>query len=131
VRPVLSELSSLDASAVEKLRASGIPTPERLDRAVRREGEAAVASRTGVSGDVLGHAAREASLTLHKGMGAGAARLLQAAGIRSVADLASSDATELTTRLSQVAAGRGETPPRSEYVRVWVRAARTDGRPRR
>ena len=131
VRPVLSELSSLDASAVEKLRASGIPTPERLDRAVRREGVAAVASRTGVSGDVLGHAAREASLTLHKGMGTGAARLLQAAGIRSVADLASSDATELTTRLSQVAAGRGETPPRSEYVRVWVRAARTDGRPRR
>jgi hypothetical protein len=64
-------------------------------------------------------------------MGVPAARLLEAAGVRSVADLASSDLDELTARLSRVAAERGETPPRPEYVRVWVRAARMDGRPRR
>jgi hypothetical protein len=131
VRPVLSDLPALDASAVRELRAAGIPTPERLDRAVRREGLAAVASRTGVAADVLEHAWREASLALHKGMGVPAARLLEAAGVRSVADLASSDLDELTARLSRVAAERGETPPRPEYVRVWVRAARMDGRPRR
>ncbi len=131
VRPVLADLPSLDASAVQRLRAAGIPTPERLDRAVRRAGLAAVASRTGIATVVLERAGRDASLALHKGMGVPAARLLEAAGIRSVADLASSDPDELTARLSRIAAQRGETPPRPEYVRVWVRAARTDGRPRR
>jgi hypothetical protein len=131
VRPVLSDLSGLDASAVEKLRASGVPTPERLDRAVHREGVAAVASRTGVPRAALELAAREASLALHKGMGAPAAQLLEAAGVQTVAALASTDADELTARLARVARERGETPPRSEWVRVWIRAASADGRPRR
>jgi hypothetical protein len=131
VRPVLSDLSGLDASAVAKLRAAGIPTPERLDRVVRREGVAAIASRSGVSANALGRAAAQASLALHKGMGAPAARLLEAAGIRSVADLASVDADQLAARLSRAAGDRGREPPRPEYVRVWVRAAGADGRPRR
>jgi len=131
VRPVLADLSGLDASAVAKLRAAGIPTPERLDRAARREGLEEIATRTGISAGVLERAAAEASLALHKGMGVPAARLLQAAGIRTVAHLASADADELTARLAHVAAARGETAPRPEYVRVWIRAARPNGRPRR
>jgi hypothetical protein len=131
VRPVLSDLPSFDASAVRQLRAAGIPTPERLDRAVRRDGLAAVAARTGVAADVLDRAGREASLAVHKGMGIRAARLLEAAGVRSVADLAASDSDALTARLRRIAAERGETPPRPEYVRVWIRAASPDGRPRR
>ncbi len=131
LRPVLSDLSGLEPAMVAKLRASGIPSPERLDSAVRREGSVAVASRAGVASDVIDRAARQASLALHKGMGVDAARLLEAAGVRSVADLASADPRELTARISRVAAARGEPPPRPEYVRVWVRAARLDGRPRR
>jgi Domain of unknown function (DUF4332) len=131
VRPLLSELTGLNASEVARLRAAGIPTPERLDRAARREGLMAIAARSGVSADVLERAEAEAALALHKGMGIPAARLLEATGIRSVADLASADTNELTARLSRAAADRGEAPPRPEYVRVWVRAARADGRPRR
>jgi hypothetical protein len=131
VRPVLSDLSGLDARAVEKLRAAGVPSPERLDRALRREGLAALSSRTGIPAGSLSLAGSEASLPLHKGMGTEAARLLEAAGIRTVADLARADAGELTARLARVAADRGETAPRPEYVRVWVRAAPPDGRPRR
>jgi hypothetical protein len=130
-RPVLSDLSGLDAAAVAKLNASGIPTPERLDRAVRREGLPAVASRSGVPSGTLERAAREASLALHKGMGVPAARLLRVSGIRTVADLACADPGELTRRLARAAASRGEEAPRAECVRVWVRAARSDGRPRR
>src|SRR5512132_4684070 len=48
VRPVLADLSGFDASAVAKLRAAGIPTPERLDRAARREGLEEIATRTGI-----------------------------------------------------------------------------------
>lgn len=131
VRPVLSDLPALDASAVRELRAAGIPTPERLDRAVRRYGLAEIAARTGLTADVLERAGREASLALHKGMGVPAAKLLEAAGVRSVADLAASDPAALTVRLSRIAAERGEAPPRPEYVRVWVRAASPDGGPRR
>jgi hypothetical protein len=131
VRPVLSELSGLDAAAVERLRASGIPTPERLDRAVRREGLEAVASRTGVPAAAMHRAAREASIALHKGMGVPAARLLQQAGIRTVADLVAAHPPALSLRLQRLAKAQGERPPRLEHVRVWVRAARPDGRPRR
>jgi predicted RecB family nuclease len=131
VRPVLSELSGLDSSAARKLRDSGIRTPEHLERAVRREGPGAVAFRAGVPREAVERAALEASLALHKGMGAPAAHLLEAAGIRKVSELASADPEELTARLSRVAASRRETAPRPEYVRVWVRAARLDGRPRR
>jgi predicted RecB family nuclease len=98
---------------------------------VRREGPAAVASRAGIPLDRLERAASEASLALHKGMGAPAARLLEAAGVVKVSDLASRDPAELTALLSRVAAARRETAPRPEYVRVWVRAARVDGQPRR
>src|SRR5439155_23762836 len=69
VRPLLSDLPSLDSSAVRRLRAAGIPTPERLDRAFRREGAAAVAARTGVARDVLERARMDSSLAVHKGMG--------------------------------------------------------------
>jgi hypothetical protein len=131
VRPVLSDLSGLDSTAVERLRASGIPTPERLDRAVRREGLIAVASRTGVPSSVLTKAAREASIALHKGMGVPAARLLEQAGIRTVADLVSAHPPALSLRLQRLAKAQGDRPPRLEHVRVWVRAARLDGRPRR
>jgi hypothetical protein len=131
VRPVLSDLSGLDSAAVERLRASGIPTPERLDRAVRREGLTAVASRTGVPSSVLTNAARQASIALHKGMGVPAARLLQQAGIRTVADLVAAHPPALSLRLQRLAKAQGERPPRLEHVRVWVRAARSDGRPRR
>jgi hypothetical protein len=131
VRPVLSDLSGLDASAVLKLRESGIPTPELLERAVRREGTSSVASRAGIPVDRVEQAAREASLALHKGMGAPAARLLEAAGVEKVSDLASRDPADLTLRLARIAAARREPAPRPEYVRVWVRAAKLDGRPRR
>jgi Domain of unknown function (DUF4332) len=131
VRPLLSELSGLDSAAAAKLRAAGIPTPERLDRAVRRRSVAALAYESGVSASALRRAASEASLALHKGMGAPAARQLEAAGISTVADLARADPEELAQRLARVAADRGEEPPRPEYVRVWIRAAGEDGRPRR
>ncbi|MDQ5871207.1 MAG: DUF4332 domain-containing protein [Acidobacteriota bacterium] len=131
MRPVLSELSGLDAAAVEGLRAAGIPTPERLDRAVRKEGVVAVAARSGVPLPSVERAARHAALALHKGMGPSAARLLEEAGIDSVADLRAAHPPALALLLRRLAASRGEPAPRLEHVRVWVRAARSDGRPRR
>lgn len=131
MRPVLSDLPGLEASSVASLRAAGIPTPERLDRAVRREGAAAVAARSGVPLPSVERAARHAALALHKGMGPSAARLLEEAGINSVADLRAAHPPALALLLRRLAASKGEPAPRLEHVRVWVRAARADGRPRR
>ena len=131
IRPTLSDLPGLPPSAVESLRRAGIPTPERLDRAVRKEGAAAVAARSGVPLPSVERASGHAALALHKGMGPSAARLLEEAGIDSVADLRAAHPPALHLLLRRLAAARGEPAPRLEHVRVWVRAARADGRPRR
>ena len=131
LRPTLSELSGLDASAIARLRSAEIPTPERLDRAARREGVAAVAARAGVPLPSVERAARQAALALHKGMGPSAARLLEEAGIDGVEDLRAAHPPALALLLSRLAASRGVPAPRLEHVRVWVRAARADGKPRR
>lgn len=131
IRPVLADLPGLEPSAVESLRGAGIPTPERLDRAVRREGPAAVSARSGVPLPAVERAARHAALALHKGMGPRAARLLEEAGIDDVSDLRAAHPPALALLLRRLAEARGEPPPRLEHVRVWVRAARADGRPRR
>jgi hypothetical protein len=131
MRPTLSDLPGLPASAVESLRGAGIPTPERLDRAVQREGAAAVAARSGVPLPSVERASRYAALALHKGMGPSAARLLEEAGIDNVADLRAAHPPALHLLLRRLAASRGERAPRLEHVRVWVRAAGADGRPRR
>jgi len=130
-RPLLSELDSLDAAAVARLREAGVPTPERLDRAVRREGVERLSERSGVPRARLERAARHAALSLHKGMGPGAARLLAEAGIVTVADLRRAHAPALSLLLRRLAAARGEPAPQLAHVRVWIRAATADGRPRR
>ncbi|MEO8349347.1 MAG: DUF4332 domain-containing protein, partial [Acidobacteriota bacterium] len=89
------------------------------------------AARSGVPLPAVERAAGHAALALHKGMGPRAARLLEEAGIHSVADLRGAHPPALALLLRRLAASRGEPAPRLEHVRVWVRAARTDGRPRR
>jgi hypothetical protein len=130
-RPVLSELRGLTPEDVGRLRALGIPTPERLDRARRRDGLDSLAARSGVPLQRLVPAARHAAMSLHKGMGAEAAALLGSAGVESVTQLASARPAELFERLRAAASASGVRPPRLAEVKVWVRAARVSGQPRR
>ncbi len=130
-RPLLGELAGLGPAAVAALETAGIPTPERLAGAVRRQGLALVAARTGIAAGPLAEAHGHALLALHKGMGTGAARLLRQAGIEGVADLAAADPEALARRLQELARADRHRPPRPAEVRVWVRAADRSGRPRR
>ena len=129
-RPLLSELTALDARSIARLRAAGLPTPERLERAVRRDGVVATAAKAGFPAGILARAAAEAALAVHKGMGVPFARQLERAGIRSVSDLSRADPPELAARIGR-AARPGERIPRLEIVRVWVADARADGVPSR
>lgn len=122
-RPLLSELSGLDPPSVTALRAAGIPTPERLFRAVRSSGLPAVSNRAGVDPEKLQRAYRHAALSLHKGMGTRAAALLDRGGVASVAELARADPESLFREL------RGAV--RLAQIKVWIRAARVSGEPRR
>src|SRR5262249_49190521 len=129
-RPLLEELVSLDGEAIARLRSVGVPTPERLERAVRKGGLVATAARAGIPARILAPAAAEASLAVHKGMGVPFARLLERAGIRSVSDLSRANPAELALRIGRVAQP-GERIPRVEIVRVWVDDARPAGVPSR
>jgi predicted flap endonuclease-1-like 5' DNA nuclease len=130
-RPLLAELAGLDGDAAGRLRAAGIPTPERLHGAARREGANAVARRAGLPPARIEQAARHASLALHKGMGARPARLLQSVGVESVAQLARADPNDLARRLEAAARASGHVSPPRAQVRVWVEAARITGETRR
>jgi hypothetical protein len=130
-RPVLTELPGLDRGAAARLRAQGIPTPERLERARRLGRLDDVARRTGIPAGSLDRAARHAALALHKGMGTPAARLLESVGIRMVGELALARPEPLHARLSSAARHARASPPRLAEVKVWVRAAKITGRPRR
>jgi hypothetical protein len=130
-RPLLAELPSLTAADGRALSEAGLSTPERLERAVAREGIAAVARRSGVTPASLAPAWRHAELALHKGMGAHSAGQLLAAGVTDVGALGVEDAAALHARLRRLALAAGDSPPRRAVVEVWVQAARGRTRPRR
>ena len=124
LRPLLSELPGLDAPLQARLAAAGIETPERLARAARREGIPGLSARAGISAEILRRARDESVLALHKGMGVLRARLLEAAGIGDLGQLAREDPDALWRRLGTLAPRLGQDPPRLPEVRVWIGAAR-------
>lgn len=124
LRPLLAEVSSLDAPARARLAAAGVETPERLVRAARREGIEGLSERTEISAEALRRARGASVLALHKGMGVPRAKLLEPAGIGDLGQLAREDPDALWRRLGELARRLGQDPPRLAEVRVWVSAAR-------
>jgi len=118
VRPRLAELWILDDEDRASLADSGLGDVFVL----AREQPANVAERTGssvASAEEWVSIARVATL---RGIGMANARLLWQAKVRSIADLAASDAGELSDRLRGLTKRpRAATPAK---VRVWVQAAR-------
>lgn len=114
VRPALAELEHLD-----------IPAPRLLPLGLDAFD---LANATPLSlARAVGAPPHEASEWIHtarlvtlRGIGTDNARLLRAAGVRSIDDLAAADPAALASRLAALAPGR-ITDAR---VRVWVRAAR-------
>ncbi len=123
LRPLLSELPSLDAPARARLVTAGVETPERLARAARREGVQSLAEGTAISTESLRRARDESVLALHKGMGVPRALLLEAAGIGDLGRLSREDPDALWRRLGELASRLDQEPPRLPEVRVWVSAA--------
>ena len=128
-RPLMTELAGLEAQDRQRLRAVGICTPERLYRSARTLEVPTLAEAAGVDAMRLERAFSHAELAIHKGMGCGAATLLQKAGIDRVAGLAGADAEALYGRIIELKFDARKPSPAE--VRVWIRAADSEGDPRR
>ena len=121
----LSDLPALSRKQVAALAEAGIDRPGRLiDAANDASHRGDLVKRLGGSAEELDAAVAEARLYSLKGIGAEHGKLLEMAGVRTVADLASRDPDRLEEELGTIAATYGARPPRLEMVRVWVRAAR-------
>ncbi|HXT51311.1 MAG TPA: DUF4332 domain-containing protein [Thermoanaerobaculia bacterium] len=130
-RPLLDELTGLGADGAASLQGAGIPTPERLERAVARNGLAAVAAGAHLPPESLTPAASQAALAIHKGMGSRAAAQLAAVGVPDIATLGRQDPSELAARLRALGNRNSADVPRYAEVHVWIEAARDRTRPRR
>lgn len=130
-RPLLDELDELREEDRMALARHGLSTPERLARAVARDGLSTTASVTGVDAARLGPASTQAALALHKGMGTVMAGMLLALGYETAADLAVADPEQLHAALTRRAHEQGHRPPTLAQVKVWLRAARLTGEIRR
>jgi large subunit ribosomal protein L21 len=85
------------------------------DRAAQSAADAPVASAAAPSSAAQGGSD---DLTAIKGIGPAIARKLQAAGVRSFADLAAADPNELADKIAS-------RPVTAERVRTWISEART------
>ncbi len=123
-------LQDLDLSAVEErqLRGLDVQRPRQLLRRVEASNE-----RTQLASDLawvngrLNEIVGRAELYTFKGIGARYGHLLERLGVHRVDDLALRDETELHRRLTAVANEQEERPPRLDWVRVWVLAAKSPG----
>ena len=122
----LSVLEAFDGEALEQLHALGVITTEDfLARTLDRESRQTLSEQTGISELEILVSARLCELLQIDGVGPRAASLLRAAGVVSVADLASRDPAELTEQLASVNAVEQLTGvnPVEENLVDWIQRA--------
>ncbi|MBN1947822.1 MAG: DUF4332 domain-containing protein [Bradymonadales bacterium] len=122
----LAYLEFIDASVVQALEAVGIQTTEDLlARAATAEDRRRLSEETGVSELEILVLVRLAELLQVEGIGPRTAQLLRAAGVVSVADLASRNPEELALQLSAVNAVEQLTgiDPSPENLTEWIAGA--------
>jgi predicted flap endonuclease-1-like 5' DNA nuclease len=128
MRPLkIAELRALTAAEAERLRAAGVESDvDLLDRACDRSGRTQLASQTGIAEDRLLAGINEIDLVNLPGVGREYARLLEAAGVDSCAELSRRDPRHLSELMSDLAAARAtvrHVPPPGE-VAQWIDQAR-------
>ena len=122
----LEFLDFLDTQVVEALEAVGIQTTEDLlGRALTQEDRQRLSEETGISELELLVLARLCELLQIDGVGPRAAQLLRAAGVVSVADMATRDPAVLEGQLAAVNAVERLTgvDPNAENLVDWITGA--------
>lgn len=112
---------------VEKLHKAKIETTEQLlDKGAKRKDRKALAKTTGLKGPELLDLVHRADLLRIKGVGAEMVLLLEAAGVKSTADLVTKEPAALTTAIEHVnkTAKISEKPPTEPQLADWIAQAK-------
>jgi predicted flap endonuclease-1-like 5' DNA nuclease len=112
---------------VEKLHKAGVETTEQLlDKAAKGKERKALAKTSGLPAAELLDLARRCDLLRIKGVGSEMVLLLEAAGVKTTADLAKKDAPGLTTAVMSANQNKKitEKPPTEPQLGDWIDQAK-------
>jgi predicted flap endonuclease-1-like 5' DNA nuclease len=113
----------ITSAQVEKLHKAGIDTTEQLlDKAAKPKDRKALAKASGLPAPELTALARRCDLLRIKGVGSEMVLLLEAAGVKTTAELARREAPGLTTAVTAANAEKKitEKPPTEPQLADWI-----------
>ncbi|MCS6913630.1 MAG: DUF4332 domain-containing protein [Myxococcales bacterium] len=120
-------VSVASRSEIRRLKRAGVRTTDELARrGATPQGRTELHRRTGISLSRLSYLSSLADLMRLRGIGPDAARVLVAAGCRSVAELQQADPYALAEVIQRVndRARLSTNPPRAENLQAWIAQAR-------
>jgi hypothetical protein len=112
---------------VEKLHKGNVETTEQLlDKGAKSKDRKALAKATGLKGPELLELVRRCDLLRIKGVGSEMVLLLEAAGVKSTADLVTKEAGALTAAMEAAnkTAKISEKPPTEPQLADWIAQAK-------
>jgi predicted flap endonuclease-1-like 5' DNA nuclease len=124
VTDVPSLISAPDAA---KLAKAGVATTEELlQKSAKAKDRKALAKASGLSGTLVMDLARRCDLLRIKGVGPEMVLLLEASGVKTVADLSKKEAAALTTAADQANKAKKitEKPPTEPQFQDWIEQAK-------
>jgi len=117
----------ITTAQVDKLHKGKIETTEQLlDKGAKSKDRKALAKATGLKGPELLDLVHRADLLRIKGVGAEMVLLLEAAGVKSTADLVTKEPAALTSAMENVnkTAKISEKPPTEPQLADWIAQAK-------
>lgn len=124
----LSDIDLVTGEARALLAKDGIQsTDQLLDRIARKADRAALAKRTGVDATLLDTVARQVDMLRVRGIGPKMVRLLDAAGVTTIAQLRTQAPDDLFTRVVRVNDERhiSEIVPDASILAGWIDQAKS------
>lgn len=117
----------IPSADAEKLHKAGVITTEDLlTKAGKAKDRKALAKASGLSAGTLLDLARRCDLLRIKGVGSEMVLLLEAAGVKSISELAKKDAAGLLTAMTTANSTKkiSEKPPTEPQVQFWIDEAK-------
>ena len=119
---------AIPAPDAQKLKAAGIATTEALlEKGADPKARKALALSSKVALPMLENWIRMADLLRIKGIGPDVAKLLAAAGVKTVAQLKAADPEKVNDSITKANSNNelSKNPPSSEHLRAWIAQAQT------
>ncbi|MGC4042535.1 MAG: DUF4332 domain-containing protein [Armatimonas sp.] len=123
----ISDIEGIGPAYAEKLKAAGVDTVEELlEKGASPAGRSSLENATGIAHGLILKWVNHADLFRIKGVAGQYAELLEAAGVDTVAELATRNATNLAAKLEEVNGEKNLTNrvPSESEVEKWVTEAK-------